>query len=183
MTDKPGYRANLRYEALAGIANGRPICRCCGEKDHRFLTFDHIDGGGQADRRAAKGAPVVKIVRSHRHKTGQWPTEKFQILCSNCNAAKNSYGECPHQNRNTMTDTSLAMLGSYSRVLLAIFSAAVLGKILDAGDIFSISLDDWKTYVAAGVAATIPVLLRWLNPYDPAYGLVVSSEDGEIEIH
>ena len=82
-----------------------------------------------------------------------------------------------------MTDTSLAMLGSYSRVLLAIFSAAVLGKVLDAGDIFSISLDDWKTYVAAGVSAAIPVLLRWLNPYDPAYGLVVSSEDGEIEIH
>jgi len=82
-----------------------------------------------------------------------------------------------------MTDTSLAMFGSYARVLLAIFAAAVLGKVLDAGDVFSISLDDWKTYAAAGVAATLPVVLRWLNPYDPAYGLVVSSEDGEIEIH
>ncbi len=82
-----------------------------------------------------------------------------------------------------MTNTSLAMLASYARVLLAIFAAAVLGKVLDAGDVFSISLDDWKTYASAGVAATLPVLLRWLNPYDGAYGLVVSDEDGEIEIH
>jgi hypothetical protein len=76
-----------------------------------------------------------------------------------------------------MTDTSVKMLASYARVLLAIFAAAVLGKVLDAGDIFSVSLDDWKTYVAAGVAATIPVALRWLNPYDQAYGLVVVDDD------
>jgi hypothetical protein len=70
------------------------------------------------------------------------------------------------------------MLFSYIRVLLAIFTASILGKILDAGDIFTISLDDWKTYVAAGIAATIPVILRWLNPYDSAYGIVVVDEDG-----
>lgn len=78
-----------------------------------------------------------------------------------------------------MTDTNSKMLFSYIRVLLAIFTASILGKILDAGDIFTISLDDWKTYVAAGVAATIPVILRWLNPYDSAYGLVVVDEDGK----
>jgi hypothetical protein len=77
-----------------------------------------------------------------------------------------------------MTDTSSKMLFSYIRVLLAIFTASILGKILDAGDIFTISLDDWKTYVAAGIAATIPVILRWLNPYDSAYGIVVVDEDG-----
>jgi hypothetical protein len=77
-----------------------------------------------------------------------------------------------------MKDTTSKMLFSYLRVLLAIFSAAVLGKLLDAGDIFSISIDDWKTYVAAGIAATIPVILRWLNPYDTAYGLVVVDENG-----
>lgn len=79
-----------------------------------------------------------------------------------------------------MTDTSSKMLFSYIRVLLAIFTASILGKILDAGDIFTISLDDWKTYVAAGIAATIPVILRWLNPYDSAYGIVVVDEDGNL---
>lgn len=77
-----------------------------------------------------------------------------------------------------MKDTTSKMLFSYIRVLVAIFTASVLGKVLDAGDIFTISLDDWKTYVAAGIAATIPVILRWLNPYDSAYGLVVVDEDG-----
>ena len=77
-----------------------------------------------------------------------------------------------------MKDTTSKMLFSYIRVLVAIFTASVLGKVLDAGDVFTISLDDWKTYVAAGVAATIPVILRWLNPYDSAYGLVVVDEDG-----
>lgn len=81
-----------------------------------------------------------------------------------------------------MKDTSLRMLSSYVRVLLAIFTAAVLGKVLDAGNVFSITLDDWKTYVAAGVAATIPVILRWLNPYDNAYGLITVDEFGN-EIH
>jgi hypothetical protein len=77
-----------------------------------------------------------------------------------------------------MKDTTSKMLFSYIRVLVAIFTASVLGKVLDAGDVFTISLDDWKTYVAAGIAATIPVILRWLNPYDSAYGLVVVDEDG-----
>jgi hypothetical protein len=77
-----------------------------------------------------------------------------------------------------MTDNNLKMLFSYIRVLIAIFSTAVLGKLLDANDVFSISLDDWKTYAAAGIAATIPVILRWLNPYDSAYGLVVVDKDG-----
>jgi hypothetical protein len=81
-----------------------------------------------------------------------------------------------------MTESTAKMLASYGRVLLAIFTAAALGSYLDSGkDIFAISLDDWKTYVAAGIAAAVPVLLRWLNPGDTAYGLVytrlVESDD------
>lgn len=71
-----------------------------------------------------------------------------------------------------MTESTAKMLASYGRVLLAIFAAAVIGKVIDAGDVFSISLSDWKTYASAGVAAALPVLLRWLNPGDTAYGLV-----------
>lgn len=72
-----------------------------------------------------------------------------------------------------MTQSTLSILASYARVLTAIFAAAAIGAYLDSGkDVFSVSLDDWKTYVAAGVAAAIPVVLRWLNPNDTAYGLV-----------
>jgi hypothetical protein len=72
-----------------------------------------------------------------------------------------------------MTQSTVSMLASYARVLLAIFTAAAIGAYLDSGkDVFAISLDDWKTYVAAGIAAAIPVILRWLNPNDTAYGLI-----------
>ncbi len=71
------------------------------------------------------------------------------------------------------------MLGTYVRALLAIIVTTALGSYLDSGkDIFAVSLDDWKTYVAAGIGAAVPVLIRWLNTNDQAYGLVkVINED------
>jgi hypothetical protein len=71
------------------------------------------------------------------------------------------------------------MLGTYVRALLAIIVTTALGSYLDSGkDIFAVSLDDWKTYVAAGIGAAVPVLIRWLNINDQAYGLVkVINED------
>ena len=65
------------------------------------------------------------------------------------------------------------MLGTYARALAAIITVTVLGKFLDSGkDVFSVSLTDWKTYLAAGIGAAVPVIIRWLNPADQAYGLV-----------
>jgi hypothetical protein len=72
-----------------------------------------------------------------------------------------------------MTNTTLAMLGTYTRAILAIFTATALGAYLSAGKpVFSVTLDDWKTYAAAGIAAAIPVLIRWLNPGDSSDGMV-----------
>lgn len=79
-----------------------------------------------------------------------------------------------------MTPTTKGMLGTYVRALLALVVATALGKYLDAGkDIFAVSLDDWKTYLAAGIAAAVPVVIRWLNPADFAYGLIYTDEDDE----
>ena len=74
------------------------------------------------------------------------------------------------------------MLGTYGRAFLAIVTTAAIGAYLDSGkDIFSVTLTDWKTYVAAGLGAGIPVLLRWLNPKDNEYGLViVRDKDGNL---
>jgi len=81
-----------------------------------------------------------------------------------------------------MSEIYTKMLGTYTRAFLAIFTTAAVGAYLDSGkDIFSVSLTDWKTYLAAGLGAGIPVLLRWLNPKDEAYGLViVRDEDGNL---
>jgi len=81
-----------------------------------------------------------------------------------------------------MSDTQKAMLGTYARALVAIFLTAVIGSFLDSKqDIFAVDLTDLKTYVAAGVAAAIPVLLRWLNPGDPVYGLAYDGTDEDDE--
>ncbi|KKL51094.1 hypothetical protein LCGC14_2298970, partial [marine sediment metagenome] len=67
-------------------------CTCCGEQDEAFLVFDHMKGGGSAHRRRDRTAIQI----------GSWlirngfPCE-FQILCHNCNFAKHTRGQCPHE--------------------------------------------------------------------------------------
>lgn len=81
-----------------------------------------------------------------------------------------------------MSETKKAMLGTYLRALSAIFLTAAIGAFLDSKqDIFAVDLTDLKTYIAAGVAAAIPVALRWLNPNDPVYGLAYDGTDEDDE--
>jgi hypothetical protein len=58
-----------------------------------------------------------------------------------------------------MTKTDKAMIASYARV----FVSAVLTLYL-TGETSP------KNLLAAGVAAVVPPLLRWLNPNDKAFG-------------
>jgi hypothetical protein len=63
-------------------------CKCCGETTERFLTIDHINGGGYQHRREIKNALYRWLIQN------SFPSE-FQTLCMNCNFAKGR-GECPH---------------------------------------------------------------------------------------
>lgn len=58
-----------------------------------------------------------------------------------------------------MSSRDRRLLASYGRS----FAAAVLTLWL-AGE------NDLKKLAAAGIAAIVPPLLRWLNPKDPAFG-------------
>ncbi len=68
-------------------------CVCCGETNPVFLTLDHVNGGGTADRtqRRAGGWPLYAQLRQEG-----WPAG-FQVLCFNCNYAKYRMGACPHR--------------------------------------------------------------------------------------
>ncbi len=76
-----------------------PFCNCCGEKEIRFLSVDHMNGGGTKHRevlskglnKPAGGAVMYNWIIRNNFPDG------FQILCHNCNQAKGFYGICPHK--------------------------------------------------------------------------------------
>ena len=59
------------------------------------------------------------------------------------------------------------ILASYARSFLA---ACLAQFIALGGSAFDLNVDGVKTIFAAGLAAIVPPLLRWLNPNDPSFG-------------
>lgn len=71
-------------------------CACCGETRIEFLSIDHINGGGNAERKQKKVTGWTRILMFDR---AGWPDElkeKYRILCHNCNQAYGIFGYCPH---------------------------------------------------------------------------------------
>jgi len=66
-----------------------------------------------------------------------------------------------------MSKTTKAALASWARSFLA---ACIAQFIALGGSAFDLSGDALKSIVAAGVAAIAPVVIRWLNPNDKAFG-------------
>lgn len=63
-------------------------------------------------------------------------------------------------------------LGRAVRSYVVSFATVVLGLfIADGADIFAVSADDLRTWLAAGFAAVLPVVVTALNKSDPRYGL------------
>jgi hypothetical protein len=63
-------------------------CACCGITRIEFLCFDHINNDGSAHRRVIGRYPMARWLKSHGFPDG------FQVLCWNCNSAKQILGEC-----------------------------------------------------------------------------------------
>jgi hypothetical protein len=60
-----------------------------------------------------------------------------------------------------------AVVASWGRSFLA----AVLAQLIVLGDsVLDLNRDGVRALVAAGLAAVLPVILRWLNPNDVAFG-------------
>lgn len=57
-------------------------------------------------------------------------------------------------------------LASYARV-----AATTVGTIIVTRGHFPETSGDWKAVGIASAFALLPVILRWLNPNDPAYGI------------
>jgi hypothetical protein len=68
-------------------------CACCGESEMPFLTLDHIHNDGKVDREKVHAGYWWRWIVKHG-----FPSH-LQVLCWNCNMAKQHYGNgvCPHK--------------------------------------------------------------------------------------
>ena len=64
-------------------------------------------------------------------------------------------------------------VASAVKAFVAVMLSMVVADWVASG---SISFDKWQTWVIAGLASAVPVIINWLNPADPRYGRF--SEDG-----
>lgn len=54
---------------------------------------------------------------------------------------------------------------------LKVFASTVLGLFLaDGADVASVSMSDLRTWIAAGLAAVLPLIITWLDPTDSRWG-------------
>lgn len=86
-------------EALRHYGGINPTCKCCGESNMKFLTIDHIEGGGSEHRRGSAKGGIGFWLKKNEYPDG------FQILCFNCNCGKGIYGVCPHSSASDIMDT------------------------------------------------------------------------------
>jgi hypothetical protein len=84
------YRVELRKEVVAAYGGA---CACCGEGRWQFLTIDHPNGDGQADR--AKYRMILGQLYGWLKKNGFPKT--YRILCMNCNWVQRFTDVCPHE--------------------------------------------------------------------------------------
>jgi hypothetical protein len=68
-----------------------------------------------------------------------------------------------------MNDKQKAMLASYGRSFLAAMTATFMAT---GGDLFALDTDTIKAILASGIAAVLPVALRYINKQDPAFGKI-----------
>lgn len=82
------YAITLRLDVMNHYGNK---CKCCGESHIDFLSIDHINNDGYKNRN--KQGTGVKFYRWIIK--NNYPND-LQILCYNCNQAKQYVGICPH---------------------------------------------------------------------------------------
>ena len=106
---KLAYKRKVRYQGMYNVKDKKEYydtlveyakergqsklkCNCCGEKDWKFLVFDHI-GPRPKSQKNLNGIAIARKLK----KIGKW--KKIQILCHNCNTGKEIYGtkRCPHK--------------------------------------------------------------------------------------
>ena len=85
------YYRKLRSDVLSNYGGK---CACCGESEFDFLQIDHVNGGGNVHRKTVSTRQIYQFLRKNGY-----PKDDYQLLCANCNMAKERPNGCPHQRR------------------------------------------------------------------------------------
>jgi len=74
----------LKLDILLHYCNGGVVCNNCGESDIDVLQIDHINGGGNQQRKALglRGGRLYLWMIQNGYPDG------YQVLCANCNMRK-----------------------------------------------------------------------------------------------
>lgn len=89
--------AQLKEEVLTYYSKDQILgcsCQGCKIQNLKFLTIDHINGGGCKHREEIKNQGGHKFylwLKQQKYPKG------YQTLCFNCNSAKGAFGICPHE--------------------------------------------------------------------------------------
>lgn len=86
---------NQRLKDTTFAAYGGYTCACCLEThSHEFMSIDHVNGDGSKHKKNGqrlKGVALYRWLKDNNYPIG------FQVLCYNCNGAKQTGQECPHK--------------------------------------------------------------------------------------
>lgn len=76
-------------------------CACCGELNPKFLTIDHVNNDGYAERRTSGATNKGGYTFYIRILKLGYIRNDLQVLCYNCNMGKaRNGGVCPHAQNN-----------------------------------------------------------------------------------
>ena len=93
---KRNNQSNFRRNKLKSLVfahyGGKCSCLGCEEKELTFLVLDHIDGGGNEERKLGLYSDTL-----YRHIIINNYPDCYQILCANCNMSKHIIGTCAHR--------------------------------------------------------------------------------------
>lgn len=83
-------RRKLRLDILATLGNK---CIQCGFSDVRALCIDHVNGGGEAERKSK----AVEAYYNHIKREIKAGSLEYQLLCANCHQIRHYEDFLPHR--------------------------------------------------------------------------------------
>jgi len=103
---RPNYGADYQRQRRLGMweriftTYGR-VCVCCGEAEPAFLTVDHVNNDGGADRKKHGNSAAFRWWLSNQ--PAKLPD--YAMMCFNCNLGRErNNGICPHQPKLTLVE-------------------------------------------------------------------------------